>query len=179
VDPVPDPLLLRKSGSAGDRTRDLCICSQKLWPLDHRGGLPTTYICYKSILVQHTIFLYSWQWPVDQQHTQNEFLLFHLNSGYANASQCYVKHTLLILFRFRNTLILSRFAKESHFCLRWIKNVFGRDKWTLSYFLYSHIFLHYSKFSHVRSSPQCLTWSIRSVELHAEWSKRCIVCLFM
>ena len=40
VDPVPDPLLLRKSGSAGDRTRDLCICSQKLWPLDHR---PTHY----------------------------------------------------------------------------------------------------------------------------------------
>jgi len=39
VDPVPDPLLLRKSGSAGNRTRDLCICSQKLWPLDHRGGL--------------------------------------------------------------------------------------------------------------------------------------------
>jgi len=38
VDPVPDPLLLRKSGSAGDRTRDLCICSQKLRPLDHRGG---------------------------------------------------------------------------------------------------------------------------------------------
>ena len=36
--PVPDPLLLRKSGSAGNRTRDLCICSQKLWPLDHRGG---------------------------------------------------------------------------------------------------------------------------------------------
>jgi len=42
VDPVPDPLLLRKSGSAGDRTRDLCICSQKLWPLDHRGGLKST-----------------------------------------------------------------------------------------------------------------------------------------
>ena len=32
VDPVPDPLLLRKSGSAGNRTWDLCICSQKLWP---------------------------------------------------------------------------------------------------------------------------------------------------
>jgi len=45
VDPVPDPLLLRKSGSAGDRTRDLCICSQKLWPLDHRGGpRPRIYI---------------------------------------------------------------------------------------------------------------------------------------
>jgi hypothetical protein len=39
VDPVSDPLLLRKSGSAGNRTRDLWICSQKFWPLDHRGGL--------------------------------------------------------------------------------------------------------------------------------------------
>jgi hypothetical protein len=27
VDPVPDPLLLRKSGSAGNRTRNLWICS--------------------------------------------------------------------------------------------------------------------------------------------------------
>jgi hypothetical protein len=32
VDPVRDPLLLRKSGSAGNRTRDLWICSQELWP---------------------------------------------------------------------------------------------------------------------------------------------------
>jgi hypothetical protein len=38
VDPVSDPLLLRKSGSARNRTRDLWICSQELWPLDHRGG---------------------------------------------------------------------------------------------------------------------------------------------
>jgi hypothetical protein len=38
VDPVPDPLLLRKSGSSRNRTRDLWICIQKLWPLDHRGG---------------------------------------------------------------------------------------------------------------------------------------------
>jgi hypothetical protein len=30
MDPVPDPLLLRKSGSAGNRTRDLCVSSQKL-----------------------------------------------------------------------------------------------------------------------------------------------------
>jgi hypothetical protein len=39
VDPVPDPLPLRKSGSAGNRIQDLWICRQKLWPLDHRGGL--------------------------------------------------------------------------------------------------------------------------------------------
>jgi hypothetical protein len=38
VDPIPDPLLLRKSGRARNRTQDLWICSQKLWPLDHRGG---------------------------------------------------------------------------------------------------------------------------------------------
>jgi hypothetical protein len=30
VDPVPDPLLLRKSGRAGNRTWDLWMCSQKL-----------------------------------------------------------------------------------------------------------------------------------------------------
>jgi hypothetical protein len=29
VDPVPDPPLLRKSGSAGNRIRDLWVCSQK------------------------------------------------------------------------------------------------------------------------------------------------------
>jgi hypothetical protein len=39
VDPIPDPLLLRKFGSAGYRTRDLWVSSQELWPLDHRGGL--------------------------------------------------------------------------------------------------------------------------------------------
>jgi hypothetical protein len=37
VDPVPDPLLLRKSGSAGNRTWDLWICGQELRPLDHKG----------------------------------------------------------------------------------------------------------------------------------------------
>jgi hypothetical protein len=37
VDPVPDPLILRKSGSTRNRIRDLWICSRELWPLDHRG----------------------------------------------------------------------------------------------------------------------------------------------
>jgi hypothetical protein len=40
VNPFPDALLLRKSGSTENRTRDLWICSQELWPLDHRGGSP-------------------------------------------------------------------------------------------------------------------------------------------
>jgi hypothetical protein len=33
------PLLLIRTGRAGNRSRDLWICSQKLWPLDHRGSL--------------------------------------------------------------------------------------------------------------------------------------------
>jgi hypothetical protein len=51
VDPAPDPLLLRKSGSARNWTRDLCICSQKLWPLDHRGGhFVTTLLLYSRVV---------------------------------------------------------------------------------------------------------------------------------
>jgi hypothetical protein len=44
VDPVLDPLILRKSCRAGNRTQDLWICRQKLWPLERRGGpLPFTF----------------------------------------------------------------------------------------------------------------------------------------
>jgi hypothetical protein len=39
VDPVPDPLLLRKSGSDENRSRDLWICSPELWPVDHTTSL--------------------------------------------------------------------------------------------------------------------------------------------
>jgi hypothetical protein len=38
VDPVPDPLLVRKTVRPGNRTRNFWICSQKLCPIDHRGG---------------------------------------------------------------------------------------------------------------------------------------------
>jgi hypothetical protein len=36
-------LFLRKSGSAGHRTRDLWVCSQVLWSIDHRGGRRSTH----------------------------------------------------------------------------------------------------------------------------------------
>jgi hypothetical protein len=36
--PVPDPLFLRKFGSAGNWTQNLLTCSQELWPLDYRRG---------------------------------------------------------------------------------------------------------------------------------------------
>jgi hypothetical protein len=38
VNRIPNPLLLRKSDGAGNRTRDLWVSSQELWPVDHRGG---------------------------------------------------------------------------------------------------------------------------------------------
>jgi hypothetical protein len=44
VDLVPDPLPLRKSGSAWNRAQDLWVCSQELWPLHHRGGQITTIL---------------------------------------------------------------------------------------------------------------------------------------
>jgi hypothetical protein len=48
VDPAPDWLLLRKSGSARNRTHDLWICSQKLWPLDHRDGQDSQFPGWNS-----------------------------------------------------------------------------------------------------------------------------------
>jgi hypothetical protein len=54
VDPVPAPLLLRKSASAGNRTRNLWICSHELWPLDYRDGLGSLNISWKRSQ-------YSWQ----------------------------------------------------------------------------------------------------------------------
>jgi hypothetical protein len=45
-DPVPNSLLLRKSGSAGNRTWDLWICSQELWPLERRGR-PTLPLLFR------------------------------------------------------------------------------------------------------------------------------------
>jgi hypothetical protein len=53
VDPVPDPLLLRKCGSAGNRTLELWICSQELWPLDHRGGRSSLQVYVNSHSKKH------------------------------------------------------------------------------------------------------------------------------
>jgi hypothetical protein len=49
--PFPDSLLLRKSGSAGNRTRNIWICSQKLWPQDYRGGQNGTGKNFNSLIV--------------------------------------------------------------------------------------------------------------------------------
>jgi hypothetical protein len=64
VDPVPDPLLLRKYGSARNPTRDLWICSQELWPVDHRGGpynsvnINIVKIEFHNFSINYTYWLY-------------------------------------------------------------------------------------------------------------------------
>jgi hypothetical protein len=55
---VPDPLLLRKSGSFRNRTRDLWICSQKLWPLDRRGGHIMEWITFEKCKMLWTYTLH-------------------------------------------------------------------------------------------------------------------------
>jgi hypothetical protein len=52
VEPIPDPLLLRKTCSSWNRNRDIWVCSQKLWPLDHKGVQGMTQIrkCWLSEL---------------------------------------------------------------------------------------------------------------------------------
>jgi hypothetical protein len=56
VDPVPDPLL-RKSGSTGNRTRNLWICSQELWPLEDRGGHGKRYPWIKYTIREMQVWL--------------------------------------------------------------------------------------------------------------------------
>jgi hypothetical protein len=40
VDPVPDPLLLRKSGSAGNRTQDLWVSSEEVTNINWKSFFP-------------------------------------------------------------------------------------------------------------------------------------------
>jgi hypothetical protein len=64
VDPVPDRLLLRKCGSAGHRTQNLCICSQEFWPLEHRGGLYINMLRFQSfydIIHSNALMLHTYQ----------------------------------------------------------------------------------------------------------------------
>jgi hypothetical protein len=42
-----------------------------------------------------------WLTMTAQQYTENTPLRFHFNSGYANASQYYIVHTLPILFMYK------------------------------------------------------------------------------
>jgi len=72
--------------------------------LQHRTLYLNTYVgfivaCNVNLPYrQNSVFFYSWQWCVDQEHTYDASLCFHCNSGYANVPRCYVIRTLYILF---------------------------------------------------------------------------------
>jgi hypothetical protein len=56
MNPVSDRLLLRKSGSTENRTRDLWMCSKGHWPLDHRGDRMQSTVHIKSaVMVEYKI----------------------------------------------------------------------------------------------------------------------------
>jgi hypothetical protein len=57
VDPVSNPLLLR------NRTRDLWVSSEELWPIDHRGGLTALYLL--KLTLTEDIMTKGWPEPVD------------------------------------------------------------------------------------------------------------------
>jgi hypothetical protein len=57
MDPVPDPLLLRKSDRAWNRAQDLWICNRKLWPLGHRGGPDVKVHWFKSFTKWRWVFI--------------------------------------------------------------------------------------------------------------------------
>jgi hypothetical protein len=59
MDPVPEPLLLRKSGSAGNRTQDLWICNQELCSLDDRDSL----VYHINIILIIINTCYEIMWP--------------------------------------------------------------------------------------------------------------------
>jgi hypothetical protein len=87
MDPVPDPLLLRKSGSAGNWARDLRICSQKLWPLDHRGGQPLVPTSnYNAIANLHTLQITRPHAKYFQFSFTSRFLVTDLNNEDSSTS---------------------------------------------------------------------------------------------
>jgi hypothetical protein len=80
VDPVPDPLLLKKSGSTGNGTRDLWVCSEEVWPLDSSiayyrpwslfmCGCSLFLIC---VLYIYTNYIFRPTWP--SSSTQGSFV---------------------------------------------------------------------------------------------------------
>jgi hypothetical protein len=63
VDPVPDPLLFRKSGSTGNRTWDLWVCSQEVWPLSSGLSLSLSLSLYIYIYIYMMgERWWSWEW---------------------------------------------------------------------------------------------------------------------
>jgi hypothetical protein len=93
VDPVSDPLLLRKSGRVGNRTRNLWFSSQKPWILDHRGGhathssfpIPTLILSNTNVLVSFLLDLplitYTLSSSINSCYMPSDLIIVDFNSG--------------------------------------------------------------------------------------------------
>jgi hypothetical protein len=81
---------------------------QLTWRLTYVVLLLATKMFYISIVVEHLVLLYSWQWRVALRHTENASLCFHCNSGHANAPQFYVTRRCLSCINYVWTLCLNQ-----------------------------------------------------------------------
>jgi hypothetical protein len=100
VDPIPDLLLLRKSGSAENRARDLWICSQELWPLDHRGGHfnSSEGNKWKKIITSFSLCSFLFNFPFSNQkmyYILIDFILF--KSQCSSCLKCLLDNLKIIL----------------------------------------------------------------------------------
>jgi hypothetical protein len=67
----PDRPQMTKGGHVQTKNSFVFVQHRTLYMNTHYGLLLTvTYICHKSIVVQHPVFLYSRQWRVAQKHTE-------------------------------------------------------------------------------------------------------------
>jgi hypothetical protein len=153
VKPVPDPLLLRKSGSTGNRTWDLWVCKQELWPLDHRSSLPLKHrplyyqddiTIYSIMLVNNHCILFTIypsmsnalllllaKVPEQISHSQiNHLIQINTNSS-AVQSQTYQQHTSLIHNICTIFIITYHKTEQKQHKLWWVYRIWY-NKWHIS-----------------------------------------------
>jgi hypothetical protein len=110
VDPVPDPLLHRKFGSAENRTRDLWACSQELRPVDHREIVPTflSVVCTRVMTVLNRFAKSS---PIKIRGTA--FCVSHLEQYYICTVPCIFQlHCLPALHSDKDLITSMRIQKH-------------------------------------------------------------------
>jgi hypothetical protein len=114
VDSVPDPLLCRKFGNAGNRTQDLWGSSQELWLLDHRSMNDVIYIDQHCIVIDcihiSCILLYNgWIFCMDADMCNNSdmcTLCFWLVPTLVGAFVWWLTHSVSVVWELASNLWL-------------------------------------------------------------------------
>jgi hypothetical protein len=133
VDPVPDPLILRKSCSCSDRTRDLWTCSQELWPLDHRDGhvISRTSQIFHPKCKLHLLMTCACEWLLRLHATQTCRRSCHLTRGSRETAGviCFKVTIKLLLCLTKHASFGKAVAKVSHILNRDTDGI----EWSLSH----------------------------------------------